>query len=213
MRLDYTTFSGGEIGPTLYSRHDTAKYKTALKRARNVLLSVGGGFYSRTGFLFGAEVYDSGERTRLIPFQYSLTQGYALEFGDHYMRVIAEGGLVLEPEVIVTAITKANPAVATIPDHAFVVGDDAYFVNIAGMTQINNRVLRVLAVAGDNVTLDIDSTGFGTFTGSGGGVAGDAAGGAGGLPPPPAEGDPTPPFEDFEPLPDRPSRPWLPEEF
>ena len=195
MRLDYPTFAGGELGPTLQSRYDTAKGKTGLRRARNVLLATAGGFYNRPGFRFGAQVYDNAALTRLIPFQFSLTQAYALELGDGYMRVISEGGLVLEPEVIVTAITKANPAVATVPDHGFAVGDDAYFVNITGMTQINNVLMRVTAVSGDDITLDIDSTAFGTFTGSGGGVAGNAEGGVGGQPPVPDIDDATPPFE------------------
>ncbi len=200
MRLDYASFSGGEIGPTLQSRFDTAKYKTALRRARNVLLGLGGGFYNRPGFRMAAPVYDHDKAVRIIPFQFSLTQGYALEFGDEYMRVIADGGLVLEPEVIVTAITQASPAVMTIPDHNLTAGDDVVFANITGMVEINDRQVRILSVIdGDNVELDLDTTGFTAFIASGGGVAGDALGGTGGLPPITV----TPPFveiEDYPPI-------------
>lgn len=207
-RLENPTFSGGEMGARLQSRWDTAKYRTGLRFARNVLLDLGGGFYNRSGFAFVGPVYDSETAVRLIPFQFSLTQGYALEFGDHYMRVVANGGLVLEPEVEVTNITQASPAVMTIPNHALEAGDDVYLVNIEGMVEINDRTVRVLSVIDpDTVELDIDTTGFTAFSGSGGGVPGDSEGGTGGQPPPPEEGDPTPPFEDstnYPPILERP---------
>ena len=44
---------------------------------------------------FIAEVKDSAKKVRLIPFEFSTTQTYILEFGDQYMRVYKDKGQVL----------------------------------------------------------------------------------------------------------------------
>ena len=69
MKLTQPTFAGGEIADTLLARDDTAKFRTALRRARNVILSPEGGFYMRPGLLFAGPVYASNRRTRVVPFQ------------------------------------------------------------------------------------------------------------------------------------------------
>lgn len=202
-RTSQPSFSGGEIGPDLEARYDTAKYQTALRKARNCLMSVGGGVYARPGTEAVGEVKDSAYRSWAVPFQFSNTQSYCLEFGQNVMRVIYQGGYVTRPELLITAATNTNPLTMTIPASGYVAGWDVYFTGVEGMTEVNGRILRVLSVVGDVVTLDADATGWGVFTGSGGGVAGDAEGGEGGQPPPPAPDDPTPPYEDQEPPPPR----------
>jgi hypothetical protein len=202
MKVDWPTFSGGEIGDDLLARTDTAKYRTALRRARNVVGLPAGGVARRPGWRFGDEAHNSAYPVRVIPFQFSVNQGYAMVLGDHTLRFMSRGGYVLRKELLVTDITNGNPAVVTAPAHGYVVGWDVVFENIEGMTEINGVQARVTAVTANTITIDLDTTTFGVFTGSGGGVAGDAAGGSGGdppLPPPPAPTDPpppTPPFED-----------------
>lgn len=210
LRIDMPTFAGGEIGPELESRFDTAKYKTALRKGRDVIARVGGGVTSRPGLRYVGEVYDSEREHKLIPFQFSVSQAYALELGHQTLRVIHDGGYVLDPEIIITAATNTDPLVVTIPDSGYVVGDDVYFTGIEGMEELNNRLLRVTAVAGDDITFDVDATGWGAFTGSTGGVAGNAEGDVGGQPPPPDPVIDLPaPIYDFEDLPDGIFRPTL----
>jgi hypothetical protein len=75
----------------------------------------------------------------------------------------------------ITNITKANPAVVTINGSAtlnFIVGDDAYFSGVGGMLDVNGNHYPVTAITGGGaspwvVTLTLDSTGFGTYTGGG----------------------------------------------
>ena len=75
----------------------------------------------------------------LIPFSFSTTQTYVLEFGHLYMRVIKDGGHVLEPEVVITGATAANPVVITTSGaHGYLDGDEVFIDNVAGMTEINN---------------------------------------------------------------------------
>ena len=52
---------------------------------------------NRPGTAFIAAVKDSTTKVRLIPFSFSTTQTYALVFGNQYMWVVMNGGLVLYP--------------------------------------------------------------------------------------------------------------------
>lgn len=207
MRQDIPTFAGGEIGDDLLARSDTAKFRTSLRRARNVVLSPSGGVYNRPGQLFAGEVYDSARRSRVVTFQFSVNQGYALELGHQTLRVVSNGGYVLRKQLLITAITQGNPAVVSAVAHGYQVGWDVVFENILGMTEINGKRARVQSVTADTFVIALDTTTFGVFAGSGGGVAGNALGGVGGDPAPPAAPPVTdpppapPPFVDLEPIP------------
>jgi hypothetical protein len=204
MIVDYPTMAGGEIGDDLLARSDTAKYRTALRRARNVTILAAGGVTRRPGLLLAGEVYDSTKKHRLLPFQFSVNQGYAMELGEGTLRFVSRGGYVLRKELLIQGITNAAQAQVAATAHGYQVGWDVVFENIEGMVEINGKQARITAVNANNFQVDLDTTTFGIFTGSGGGVLGDAAGGTGGdpaPPPPPAPTDPppeTPPFVDTE---------------
>lgn len=208
MKVDWPTFAGGEIGDDLLARTDTAKYRTALRRARNVTILPAGGIARRPGFRLGGEVYDSTRKTRVIPFQFSVNQGYAMELGHNTLRLLSLGGYVLRKELLIEGITNAHNALVTAPSHGYLVGWDVVFSGVEGMTEINGLQARVVDVTDDAFLIDLDTTTFGVYTGSTGGVLGDSQGGNGGEPPPPPPPAPTdppeqpPPFEDFEPDPD-----------
>lgn len=66
--------------------------------------------------------------------------------------------------ITITAISKANPAVATFTGTAPTNGQYIY-LTAQGMTQVNERAFRVASVAGSTFQLEgIDSTTFDTFT-------------------------------------------------
>jgi len=89
------SFAGGEISPNVYGRVDLAKYAVALRRCRNFIVRQYGGVENRPGTRFIAEAKYTDRKCRLIPFQFSTVQTYALEFGHLYMRVFKDGGQVL----------------------------------------------------------------------------------------------------------------------
>lgn len=94
-------FAGGEFDPQVISRNDLAKYKTACKVLRNFFVSVNGIAHNRTGLQYVTPTYYSTFNqaavlnVRLIPFQFSTSQTYVLEFGHYYMRVLKNGALVM----------------------------------------------------------------------------------------------------------------------
>jgi hypothetical protein len=196
-RASMPSFAGGEIGRQVRARYDVAKYQTALDKGRNTLGLPGGGQYNRPGTEFGDETHDMTRLSELFDWSFSDDQSYALEFSHYLMRVFYDGAPVTEPQLIVTAATQTDPLTVTVPASGWAVGDRIYFTGIEGMTEINGLTLRITNQAGDVSTFDVDATGWGAFTGSGGGVAGDAEGGTGGYPPPPGPGDPDPTPPDY----------------
>ena len=93
--LIQASFTGGELSPSLYGRVDLARYGTSLKTCRNFIVQAYGGVRNRAGTKFLAEVASSSRRHRLIPFAFSTTQTYVLEFGHQTMRVYKDGGQVV----------------------------------------------------------------------------------------------------------------------
>lgn len=166
-------FSRGELAPDLYGRFDVDAWQSALKTARNVLVLKYGGVTKRPGTRLVAEVLDASEDNRLIPFQFSLTQTYALELGQGYMSPCAFGGRVVEEELAITAITNAAQAQVTAIYHGYVAGDHVYLTGIAGEMGdlLNGRFWTVVAsIDDDNFTIDVDTTGVAAFTSATGGI-------------------------------------------
>lgn len=89
------SFAGGEISPNLYGRVDLERYASSLRRCRNFMVRQFGGVDNRAGFRFLGEAKNSSQKCRLIPFQFSVSQTFALEFGAGYMHVWANGAPVL----------------------------------------------------------------------------------------------------------------------
>lgn len=165
-RAALLNFTKGEISPELEARFDLDAYQAGLRRARNVKIRRTGGVSKRMGTRFVAECLS--DEARLLPFQFSDEQGYALEFGQAYMRPLALGGAVLEEGLEITAITKAANAKITAALHGYTVGQQVYLKSndplTFGMIEILDRWLTVVSVIdADNFTVDYDSTGASTF--------------------------------------------------
>ena len=111
-----TSFTTGEIAPSLYGRTDLAREHNGASTMRNMFVGYRGGAYSRAGTAFVGFSKQTGRSIppRLIPFQFDINQGLALEFGDFYMRVISDGAYVTEAPYQITNITNADPAVVTV---------------------------------------------------------------------------------------------------
>jgi hypothetical protein len=192
LRTGQPNFSKGELAEDLISRVDVAAYATGLRRARNVIILKYGGVTKRPGTRLVSEVFDDSEPVRLVPFQFSLSQTYALEMGQGYLRAAALGGMVIEEKLTITAITSGATTAIAAAFHGYAVGDQVYFSGIEGTIELNGRIARVIAVADDHhFTVDVDSTGFGAFTADRDGTT--RAGPPPPLPPPPPVPPPPPP--------------------
>ena len=91
-----TSFNAGELSPTLDGRVDLAKYANGCAAMENFYPLVQGGARKRSGTRHVAEVRNSADITRLIPFEFGTDQAYILEFSNLFMRVYKDGGQVLD---------------------------------------------------------------------------------------------------------------------
>ena len=94
--VELTNFTGGELSPRLDGRTDLTKYSSSCSTLENLVVYPHGSAARRPGSTFIAEVKTSSAKTRLIPFEFSTTQTYMLEFGNQYMRVYKDKGQVLD---------------------------------------------------------------------------------------------------------------------
>jgi hypothetical protein len=92
-----SSFNAGEFSPRLEGRVDTARYANAVKTCKNFVIYPHGGVTRRPGTRFVKETKTSAKKSRLIPFEFSDVQAYALEFGDLYIRIYKDGGNVENP--------------------------------------------------------------------------------------------------------------------
>ena len=168
-----TNFTGGELSPRLDGRNDLTKYASGCKTLENFVVYPHGAAARRPGTTFVAEVANSANKTRLIPFEFSTTQTYMLEFSNLKMRVYKDRGSVLEGDKTISAITKANPAVVTATGHNYSNGDEVVISGVVGMTEVNGKRFLVAGKTTNTFQLtnkdgtNINSSSFTTYTSGG----------------------------------------------
>ena len=137
--VQLTNFTGGELSPRLDGRNDLNKYSSGCKTLENMVVYPHGSAARRSGTQFVAEVKNSAAKTRLIPFEFSTTQTYMLEFGNQYIRFYKDNGQILESDVTISGATQANPVVITATGHSYDNGDEISITGVVGMTELNNK--------------------------------------------------------------------------
>lgn len=168
-----TNFSRGEIAPHLYGRFDVEAWNSAVRKARNVMVLKYGGLTKRPGTQLVGEALDKAGGNRLIPFQFSLTQTYALEMGQGYMSPMASGGRIVEEELKITGITSASSARITAAFHGYSPLNRVFLSGIEGPIGdlLNGRVWIVQSVIDpNNFTINANTAGLASFTAAAGGV-------------------------------------------
>ena len=175
-------FSAGEFSPRLFGRNDLAKYAMGCSTLRNFFVDYRGGASSRAGCAYigmckqgapntGGTATDNPPRD--ITFQFNISQGYALEFGDEYMRIKSNGAYVVETGKNISAATTANPLVLTVTSHGFLNGDWVYISDMGGMTELNGLTWIVTGAATNTIQVTtlfdvtVNSTNFSIYTSGG----------------------------------------------
>ena len=198
-----SNFSRGEFAPQLYGRVDIPQYEAGAKDLKNFIVQRYGGAAFRPGLRFVAPIFgDITVPRKMVPFQYSIEQSYALILGNADMTLAALGGMIVEEDLKIVSATNAAQVVIEVPFHNYVVGEWLYLTGNSGMDKLNGRFVQVLAVVdASHVRLDINSTAFGALTASTGIVrAGTPA-----VPPAAEAPPPAPPAPPAPPLTSPPS--------
>lgn len=162
--------NSGEFSPLLFGRQDLDKYASALAKCFNAIPLSQGPWTRRSGTAFHHGCKFNDKTCRVLPFQYSVTQTYTLEFGDEYVRFHTNHGILTAVGQSITSITKASPGVVTKNSHGYSNGDRLQFYDIVGMRQLQNREVIVANAASNTFELtDVDgnnivTTNYDTFT-------------------------------------------------
>jgi hypothetical protein len=171
--ISFTNFTAGELSPRLDGRTDVGKYFNGCKTLENMVVHPHGAATRRPGTKFVHEVKDSSAKTRLIPFEFSTTQTYIMEFGNQYIRFYKDQGIITLTDKNITAISKANPGVVTISSHGYSNGDHVIISSVGGMTEVNGKTFKVNNVTTNTFELqnvdgvNVNTSAFTTYTSGG----------------------------------------------
>jgi hypothetical protein len=117
-----TAQNAGEWSPQTEGRVDNEKYIVASHIAQNFIsLKQGPGTF-RQGTAYVQPVKNSANRTWLVPFEYSQTQAFQLEFGDKYVRFYTNHGPLLS-----TGNAAYNGATAYVVGNQVLSGGITYY--------------------------------------------------------------------------------------
>ena len=161
--LSIPSFTAGELSSSMEGRTDFAKYFNGASNIENFVVLPHGPITRRPGTYFVSEIKTSSAKTRLIPFTFSTEQTYILEFGNLYIRFFKDDGQIVESDVTISAITKANPGVVTANSHGYSNGDFVNISGVVGMTEVNGKTFKVANKATNTFELtDVDGTNVNT---------------------------------------------------
>lgn len=136
----FTNYTKGELSPFMAGRVDVDQYFNGAETLENFLINAFGNARRRGGTKFVAEVADSSEKARLLPFQFSTEQTYVLELCANRIRFYRNNGAIVEAALNIAGITQANPGVVTITSHGLSNGDEIYLKGITtGPTELNGK--------------------------------------------------------------------------
>lgn len=164
------SFNTGEISPLLFGRQDLEKYASALATCFNAIPLAQGPWTRRPGTIFHHGARHNDKLSRVLPFQYSVTQTYILEFGNLYVRFHTDHGVLTATGQSITSISKANPGVVTKNSHGYSNGNRLNLYTIVGMRQLQNREVIVAGATANTFELtdvdgnNINTTNYDTFT-------------------------------------------------
>lgn len=157
-------FNAGVFSPLMYGRVDHDKYAFGMRELHNCVAVAQGPAIARSGTKFIQKGRSDSVVSALVPFVFSETQSLMLEFSAQRMRMHAEGGVVTWGNNVVTAVTDKLPyliitSAALISSlitagSPLAVNDYAYLGGFPGAYNATGRILKVINIAGNDITLD-----------------------------------------------------------
>jgi hypothetical protein len=146
------SFNSGEWAPALYGRVDLQKYHSGAALLKNFYVDYRGGATACPGSKYIIPTWNSAG-ARLIPFQVSFSQNFALVFENARLWFINNGAPVLETAQSITAVTQANPGVFTIAGHGFATDDRVFLNDLGGMSSLNGYYYYVSVIGPNTFSL------------------------------------------------------------
>jgi hypothetical protein len=90
-----TNWTAGEISPLLIGRTDLTRYAQGAEIVQNAIPTKHGGIKGRDGSLFVCSAFSKTTRSRVIRYVHSRDAAYVMEFAEKVVRIIFDGGQVV----------------------------------------------------------------------------------------------------------------------
>jgi hypothetical protein len=148
-----TAFNAGELSPLIAGRVDYQKYVNGCKTLQNFIPTVQGPAKFRPGFHFVAPVQNSANRTWLVPFVFSETVAFVLEFGNGYIAFYTNHGQLLSGGVPYTISSPYTTADLINPDSTFALSF-AQSADVIYIANPNHPPQKLIRIANTNWTIN-----------------------------------------------------------
>lgn len=165
------SFAGGEITPELFGRVDLTKFQTGMQLLQNFVPLPHGPFTRRAGTKYVLEAKDSTRPVRVIPFEFSVDQTVAIEFGHLYCRFHIGGQTLVETAISVTSVVLGPTNGLNVNAHGYTTGDWVFYIGGVGVDILKGRACIVTVIDANNISLSalngtaIDTTGQTPYAG------------------------------------------------
>ena len=158
------SFNSGEISGLISERSDQAKYFSGCLTLQNAIPLVEGGAKKMPGTYFVKATKYANRKARLIPFSFSTNQTYQLEFGNEYIRIFTDDGILTGGlsgvSEYVPGTSYAAAATIKIGSYISVRWTGGAILSIAApFGQYNANTVRVEVSVNSGDTLSVSKTG------------------------------------------------------
>ena len=152
------SFNGGEFSRLMEGRTDVDRYPSSCRSLLNCVAAPQGPLIARSGTQFIGAVYDHTKRSSLVPFTFSETEAYMLEFADGRVRFFTEDGILIKTPVNITITDDAPFLVFDSATLNGAIGDEVAFLNFPDDYNMNGEVARITNKVGTVYTVNIPLT-------------------------------------------------------
>ena len=112
MNQAVVSFNAGELSPQIDARSDVDKYNSGCRTLQNMIPRIYGPARRRPGFKYIDDAYSHTVTSRLIPFEYSDSISYIIEFSDQICKFYYDGAVLQSGGIDVTLATPYLPAIS-----------------------------------------------------------------------------------------------------
>ncbi len=148
------SFNAGEYSPLMEGRNDTNGYPASSRAMSNAVAAPQGPWIPRSGTEFINTVYKHDEESTLIPFVFSETDFYMMEFANSRVRFFTEQGVLVYTAVAMT-VTDDSPFKFDSATLGADVGDEVALVGFPDTYNLNGVVGKIVGKVGTVYELDI----------------------------------------------------------
>lgn len=133
------SFNSGEFSVLMEGRTDIDRYPSSLRSMLDYIAAPQGAAIPRSGTEFINSIYDETSQSLLVPFVFSETDFYMIEFAAGRIRFFTEDGALVKTPVLIN-VTSVAPFQFKSGDLNAAIGDQVAFEGFPAMYNLNGEI-------------------------------------------------------------------------